>query len=139
VDAILKANVEKIDTQGIGVIVMATTGIVYTNQTGGYACHQPAAEGYFVPLCELYHDAVHTAETLQDELDGYFFSERGPYRGHCYGDGINDKDCDFLDKLFQTYGIDARVDRLCKANAEEAWIPVHYKGKEAFFVWVNSD
>ena len=160
-DAILKKSPdEDISTAGIGLVVMEDTGVVYTNQAGGYACRQPRAEGYFVPLCELFHDKDHTAKTLQKELDDHFFGggananpnlsieeiragkqwegNTSKYKGHCY-DGIDDATCDFLDKLFVAYGIEARTDRLAKEDAIEAWVPVIYKGKEAFFVWENSD
>ena len=32
------------------LLVLASTGVVYTNQTGGYSCNQRACEGFLVPL-----------------------------------------------------------------------------------------
>ncbi len=45
-----KAIINLYQFSGIGLIVSHPTGIVYTNQTGGYACLSPEFEGAFVPL-----------------------------------------------------------------------------------------
>jgi len=38
------------ELNGMALIVSASTGIVYVNQTGGHACYQCSQEGYLVPL-----------------------------------------------------------------------------------------
>ncbi len=37
-------------TKGLGVIFLYESGIRFSNQTGGYACLHPEAEGVYVPL-----------------------------------------------------------------------------------------
>ena len=37
---------------GIGLIIAHPSGALYTNQTGGFACHHPRMEGVFVPLMD---------------------------------------------------------------------------------------
>ena len=140
----------RISTSGIGIIIQKNSGVFYTNQTGGYACHQPALEGAFIPLFskgEFY-------DKLSKKLDDYFFGDSGPYRGHCYiyeGKGINEQDADWLDLLFKESEVPFKVDRDKLNESEEAWIWIEVfgdmgnlfaegiDGKEGVFVWDNSD
>src|SRR4029079_9728700 len=38
------------DFPDLGLIVKAATNVIYTNQTGGFACWHPEVEGFLVPL-----------------------------------------------------------------------------------------
>ncbi|MFQ5876048.1 MAG: DUF6210 family protein, partial [Dehalococcoidia bacterium] len=37
---------------GISLILPYNSGIIYSNQTGGYACYHPEAEGIYIPLTD---------------------------------------------------------------------------------------
>ena len=50
------------DLEQVGVIILDDGGAVYYNQTGGTACMQPRAKGFFVPISN-------DAPLGQDELD----------------------------------------------------------------------
>lgn len=101
---------------GLGLIVLGQSGVLYTNQTGGYACLHPAAEGWYVPLVDSRYD--------QDAaLKAYFGGP--PWNGAC-ATGITNVDADFVDRLLQSSSVSAflRVDRERLANSHEAWLHV---------------
>lgn len=50
----------------LGLIVPATTGIKYSNQTGGTACDHPEVEGFYVPLPSGWH----TKPEVMQDVDG---------------------------------------------------------------------
>ena len=126
-----------------GVIVSHPSGVVFTNQVGGYACQHPVIEGVFIPL---------NRPGLQTALDQYFFY--GPkWEGHCYR-GIDEETATVLDHLLaghpMTRGI--AVDRARLADSVEAWIHViitphrdgedaltGFDGRTAVLTWENSD
>jgi hypothetical protein len=101
---------------GLGLIVLGESGVLYTNQTGGYACLHPAAEGWYVPLVDSRYD--------QDAALKAYFSGP-PWNGGC-ATGITNADADFVDRLLQSSSVSAflRVDRERLANSHEAWLHV---------------
>jgi hypothetical protein len=101
---------------GLGLILLGESGVLYTNQTGGYACLHPAAEGWYVPLVDSRYD--------QDAaLKAYFGGP--PWNGAC-ATGITNADADFVDRLLQSSSVSAflRVDRERLTNSHEAWLHV---------------
>jgi hypothetical protein len=38
------------DGAGLGVIISSPTGVLYSNQTGGFSCLHPELEGAYIPL-----------------------------------------------------------------------------------------
>jgi len=128
----------------VGIIVAHPSGVVYTNQTGGYATFHPSMEGVFVPLSR--------AGELQAALDEHFFE--GPkWEGHCYS-GIDAETADFIDQLLSTVpplrGVTVNRDRL--KESMEAWIHLtiarpaddesafsDFAGTAAVLTWENSD
>lgn len=94
--------------QGPGLILPASTGVVYTNQTGGNACKQPEQEGVFVPL-----DVSEAADVAIAEmaLDAHY---------------LRDGSADAVDEVLARYPETAfmKVDRTMLGESMEAWIYV---------------
>lgn len=127
-----------------GIIVAHPSGVVYTNQAGGYATYHPSMEGVFVPLPR--------PGELQASLDEHFFD--GPkWEGYCYS-GIDVETADFIDQLLSTLppmrGV--RVNRERMKESMEAWIHLtispsadddsavsDFAGTAAVLTWENSD
>jgi hypothetical protein len=131
---------------GLGVIILWPSHVVYSNQTGGYACLQPREEGVFVPLY-----ADHGQQAAQFEA---FFT--GPtWDGGCCN-GIDAETADYLDRLcaasFSTRLL--HVDRTRLHDSHEAWIYVdvgvieeqayshtilNFGQQKGVLTWANSD
>jgi hypothetical protein len=101
---------------GIGLIVSHPTGILYSNQTGGYACLSPQFEGAFVPLKD-------PLVNQQEELERHFTGSK--WKGHCYNQ-IDDETADFIDTVLASSYLSNRlkVNREKLADSHEAWIHV---------------
>ena len=128
----------------VGIIVAHLSGVVYTNQTGGYATYHPSMEGVFVPLPR--------AGELQAALDEHFF-DGAKWEGHCYS-GIDAGTADFIDQLLSTLPPtrSVRVNRERLKESMEAWIHLTivrpaddespfsgFDGAAAVLTWENSD
>lgn len=100
---------------GIGVILFYPSGVRYSNQTGGYACLHPEAEGVYLPLGGE-NSPVATA------LNEHFETV---WAGHCY-DRIDGETADLIDQLLASVPETDRfrVERDRLANSHEAWIYV---------------
>ena len=46
----MKPTIELWESVGLGLIVEMPSGVLYSNQTGGFSCLHPAIEGVFLPL-----------------------------------------------------------------------------------------
>ena len=139
-----KPLIELFSFSGIGLIFQCQSGVLYTNQVGGYACLQPEIEGVFMPLADEKFDKYH-------DLKRFF--ARGNWKGNCYN-GINEETAKFVDSilfnLLGTQTVEVDKDKLFESN--EAWIyvvafddGVTYKQWEGFgdatgvLTWMNSD
>jgi hypothetical protein len=111
-----KPLLELSEYSGIGLIIEYSSGVRYTNQTGGYACLHPEVEGVFVPL-------THPQFSQQEELERFFTGPK--WGGHCYA-SIDEETADFLDSVFsgnfRTQAL--KVNRAKLAESHEAWIHV---------------
>ena len=125
----------------MAVLVPASTGITYANQTGGVTCTQRQLEGYYVPvfdqeghdlLCSIFeetlggfgmrqhHEVVWTGQLLDDlrravaqvRMDS---SEGGPSEVPLILD-------------------ESRLDEV-----DEAWVPVTSPDGPGVLIWENSD
>ena len=126
--------------EGLGLIFEYPSGVYYTNQTGGYACHHPVQEGAFIVL--------DNSRGLNYKLEDYFTADK--WGGHCYS-GIDVETADFIDDFLEGIYDLLRVDRSRLAECEEAWIFVivqrdeepHYPewsiGGRGVLTWNNSD
>lgn len=130
------------DPQGLGLIVEAPGGQIYSNQAGGYACHHPELEGAYVALGP-------TPECFEN----HFAGETSKWKGHCY-DGIDEETARFLDAALASDALGrigcVTIDRARLRESEEAWVWVRiaenshpllraYGGRKGVLVWENSD
>jgi hypothetical protein len=138
-----KPTVLLYEMAGVGLIFPYSSGVVYQNQTGGYACLQSSVEGIFVPLQGEpfdHYKAFHT----------FFF--KGKWAGNC-ANGIDGETADFIDatlaRLPGHSGI--KVDRSRLAESHEAWVHVTladptcagllegFNSAHGILTWSNSD
>jgi hypothetical protein len=111
-----KAVINLLQLDSIGLIISHPTGVVYSNQTGGYACLSPQFEGAFIPLNDPLVDQ-------QTELERYFIGSK--WRGHCYNE-IDEETADFVDEVLASTYVTKRlkVNRDKLTESHEAWIHV---------------
>jgi len=140
----------EIGTAGMGLIVPCPSGFTFTNQTGGYACHQRAQEGVFVPIDDYagkYDELAEKFLTLKDWLNDYFINGKdSPYHGHCYN-GLTLADRAKMNRFLTFMEAGFRVNQARLKDSEEAWVhvlitrttPSLKQGERAIFVWDNSD
>jgi hypothetical protein len=96
-----------------GLIILAKTGVYYTNQAGGVACFHPIEEGYFVPFdlgYKNWRELRWDLERLGDSIGTWI--------------GLSSEDADELDSLFEKYEVPLRVERALLESSYEAWIYV---------------
>jgi Family of unknown function (DUF6210) len=130
---------------GISLLIPGKSGILYANQTGGYATLEQIIEGWLLPL-------VTSLVDQQAELTRYFTSP--PWNGTC-ANGIDQATADFIDVVLQMspYSAWLCVDRQQLLASHEAWIyviPVQLQDTETIqfddfhfsagiVTWTNSD
>src|SRR5215204_4527094 len=112
-----RAIINLYQLDGIGLIVSHSTGVLYSNQTGGYACLSPEFEGVFVPLKD-------PLVNQQEQLEKYFTGSK--WKGHCYNN-IDIETADFIDKILKSSYLTSRlkVNREKLNESHEAWIHVN--------------
>jgi hypothetical protein len=132
-----KPIIELFNFDGLGLIILFPSGVVYTNQVGGLGCLHPQAEGVFVPL-SIRHKKVLFA--LQQNFNGDWHH-------------IKETDAQIVDKLLRSDGFEfIKVDRTKLEESFEAWIYVDVEklsepvpllngfGKvKGILTWENSD
>ena len=104
------------DSVGLGLIILAPSGVMYSNQAGGTCCLQPSEEGFFVPL----HDEVRGQEQM---LLDYF---REPGAPSASPSGFDSKTADFIDEVLAVSVATRflKVDRMRLEDSVEAWVYV---------------
>jgi len=96
-----------------GVIVLAENGTLYSNQTGGIACHHPQVRGTFYPMG--------VPQRIKD----------------LFRDSPSETDMDEIDSILAKAPI---ATTLCRDMGEEAWMHVLVAGmRGAIVTWENSD
>jgi hypothetical protein len=111
-----KPIIRLFDYTDLGLIILFPSGVLYSNQSGGYACLHPVEEGVFVPISiEIIN--------LSDSLTMYFTGSK--WRGWC-AYGIDEQTADFIDQILQTTsGTNfLKVDRTKLSDSYEAWVYV---------------
>lgn len=97
----------------LGLIILNNSGVVYTNQTGGYSCMQPYEEGIFSIIGE--DEGI--CNDVLDKLSKYTLNATG----------FSDKDADYIDNILRndsnTFFL--TVDRSRLDKSMEAWIYVN--------------
>ena len=133
------------ELHALGLIVNCESGVIYTNQVGGYATDHPWMEGAFIPLQD---------EEIDQQTMLYEYFTGPKWRGHCYG-GIDEETADFLDEVFARSLSTSclKVNRAKLNRCEEAWIHVlidqpaddqyplvdGFSSNEGVATWDNSD
>jgi len=137
-----KTTVLLYELGGLALIVPATTGIVYQNQTGGHACLPSRQEGYLVPFAG---DFKNKCERLLAHFTGT------KWGGWC-SERIDGETADLIDDILaEMPGRDQIVvDRTKLNESREAWVHVKIVAElvalvekanpqEAILTWPNSD
>ena len=127
---------------GAGLIIPRKTGIIYTNQTDGYACDHPQLEGAFVPLSNDF-DIERPKDSLEYKLSILYPEGWGR---------PTTETCDAIEELLSNYpeSRNIKVDRDKIEESREAWIWVLLVENEeqdfegfgecsAVLTWPNSD
>jgi hypothetical protein len=134
------------NTNGIGVIVIHETGVLYSNQVGGYACLHPEIEGVYIPL----HNELVPQE---DELMTFFTGSK--WQGWCDTE-IDNETADFVDTVLSKSPDTKqfKVNRSMLKNSCEAWVNVKilptgeernlsllrdFESGKGILTWENSD
>jgi hypothetical protein len=104
------------ESGGLGLIVLFPSGVLYSNQVGGYSCRQPEAEGVYLPIVD---------EVVNQEapLHKYF---TGPKLFGACANGIDNEDADVIDEILHSQSLTAfiSVDRSKLKESCEAWVYV---------------
>ena len=122
------------------------SGVVFSNQAGGYSCLQPELEGIYVPVDDDFND-------VETKLLDYFTGEK--HRGTGATRGLDDEDADRIDEILHSRHVPCpvAVDRQRLAESVEAWVFVRLRadehpfpiidgfqaGSPAVLTWNNSD
>jgi hypothetical protein len=148
------------------VIISKNNGVIYFNQTGGYACHDLEVEGFIIPLNYFFYIKAKDGEksnydnpywnkySFQEYFDELFapLREGTKYNGHGY-QGIDLEDVEYLEKAFNDDFLEIKIDRDRLRECEEARIFVKIKMKQydqyygevepfcadGILTWENSD
>lgn len=124
----------------IGIIFPMDSGIRFTRQCGGHACHQEAAQGLLYPI-----DSHYKQNVFNNELDTHFVDKPGKYQGWCCY-GIDEETALWLDQLLVKYAdkhgrFTVNRDRL--KESKEAWIHLKFSREDCYqrciLTWSNSD
>jgi hypothetical protein len=104
------------DSIGLGLIILAPSDVLYSNQAGGTCCLQPQEEGFFLPL----HDESRGQEQM---LLDYF---RKPGAPSAAPEGLDSKTADFVDEVLFVSETTRflKVDRMRLRDSVEAWVYV---------------
>lgn len=119
------------DSVGLGLILECPSGVLVSNQTGGYSCLHPEVEGVFVPLR---NDCLVPERTLlspEIELMEYF--EGYPHEGSGATSGLSPQDADFIEKILAKVNLHPAItiDRKLLDKSHEAWVHVTVASDES--------
>ena len=100
----MKPMIKLWESVGLGLIIEMPTGILYSNQTGGFSCLQPSLEGTFLPLRNDH--SFWELMSPERELREYF---EGPKHGGTGAtSGLDTEDADAVDGVDDAFvGIEA--------------------------------
>ena len=138
------------DLAGTALVIPHPTGIVYSNQAGGHACLQPAAEGFLVPIAnDVGLAPTHDFRSPENELFKYFS------RLHSCGASLTEADAQKIESIMHELPLwsGLSVDREQLKDSVEAWVFVIIAESEqkpilvddlnypvkAILTWTNSD
>ncbi len=142
----MKPVIKLYQTNGIGVIVIHKTGVLYSNQVGGYSCLHPEIEGAYIPL---------NNEMVAQEKELMAFFTGAKWQGWC-SEKIDVETADFIDDILSKSPdtVYLKVDRSKLEMSCEAWVYVKiiptkeerawsllkgFKSDTGVLTWENSD
>lgn len=148
-----QVTVRLYDEIGTGLVILCSSGVFYSNQSGGTACLHPSIEGIYVPIANDI-DANGTRMGPAPKLETYFIGP--PHRGSGAFRGIDKDDANEIDAILSQYAdiSGVKVDRERLKSSHEAWVYVtvsHQVVEElvqglpeqgqygAILTWPNSD
>lgn len=107
---------------GLALIVERSTGVQYSNQTGGTMCLQPEIEGILIPIRNDVE--LESWRLLSPENELYRYFEGPPHQGTGACSGLSHEDADFIDEVLRQYKMNEylSVDRSRLAESHEAWV-----------------
>jgi hypothetical protein len=134
-----KKIVSLYNSLGVQLIFKINSGVIYTNQTGGYACCQSFEEGVLLPFNS---DDVHKESILEKELSEITNNETL----------LSPEIADKIDTILMKYSMTkcAKVDRIKLKASMEAWVHVtitenqecefhNFNDGKGILTWNNSD
>lgn len=112
------------DMVGTSIILKCSSGIIYTNQTGGTACLQPEYEGALIPIGNNVGVPKGNLISPENELIEYF--EGAPLNGTGATLGLTKNDVDAIETILNKYDLSnvIAVDRTKLLDSHEAWVHV---------------
>ncbi|MBN1427712.1 MAG: hypothetical protein JXB07_04950 [Anaerolineae bacterium] len=107
---------------GLALIVEKSTGVHYSNQTGGTTCMQPEIEGVLIPIRNDVE--LESRRLISPENDLYQYFAGPPHQGTGACRGLSLEDADFIDGVLKHYKMREYlcVDRERLAESHEAWV-----------------
>jgi len=125
------------ETDGLFVIVLAPTGVSYSNQCGGTACNQQRVEGFLVPIGMPQHLSAVTEWFRQR------FGESCWCNGCLAADPMVAKELAALIATLPCWAdgnpTPLQLDTERLVHGGEAWVPVHSPFGLGWLTWTNSD
>ncbi len=123
----------------MAVLVPASTGVTYINQTGGVACRPRQIEGYYVPVFDQKgHDLLRSI--FEVTLGGSGTYRRVTWTGQMLDDL---RTAVARVRMNSSQGGHAEVplilDESRLTEIDEAWVPVTSADGPAILIWENSD
>lgn len=110
-----------------GLIILCSSGVNYTNQTGGNACLSPIEEGVYLPFFDDLHD--------QNKALMTYFTDNKIYTTGTVG--INEIDAEFIDSIlnYGDFTKHLKTDRERLKDSHEAWlyVTIHFKSQISDF------
>jgi hypothetical protein len=96
--------------QEVGLVICCPSGVVYTNQSGGFGCFHPEAGGVFCPL---------PVKPGNAEVYALMHHFKGPWSS------LTVEDADVVDRVLRGNGHTyLKVDRARLSGSYEAWVYV---------------
>jgi hypothetical protein len=104
------------EANGIGLVILYPSGVLYSNQVGGVSCLKPEVEGIYVPLV---NEVLNQEKMLNDYFTGI------KWMGGCSGN-MDFEDADFIDEVLakSVFSSFIKVDREKLSESCEAWVYV---------------
>ncbi|MFN0257548.1 DUF6210 family protein [Pedobacter ureilyticus] len=147
----IRPKIELWDSVGLGLIIEYPSGILFSNQTGGFSCLHPSVEGIYVPLNNDYSEPEKRFLSPEIDLAKYFEGQK--YGGSGATKGIDAEDILVITEILKKYSLNEVIivdtNKSKMQQSHEAWIYVKIlnlylldgfsKELNGIMTWSNSD